>query len=189
MRKYFRRFLPHHSSVSDNRWLAPFRDSLLHPRLWHLNRRSAAGGVAIGLICGLIPGPFQVAGSAVLSVLFKVNLPLAILCTFYTNPLTIVPLYVIAYEIGKWVLGAEGAFTAPPQFLNSEFSDWLTQLADWIYHLGAPIAVGLPLLGFGLALTGYAFVRLTWRCYLVQHIGKRRRTPSPSRSPSPSPPP
>ncbi len=43
MRKLFRTYLPGHAAVSGNRWLAPFSRTLLHPRLWHLNRRSAAG--------------------------------------------------------------------------------------------------------------------------------------------------
>ncbi|TXG86944.1 MAG: DUF2062 domain-containing protein, partial [Rhodocyclaceae bacterium] len=52
MRKQLRRFLPDHQAVHGNRWLAPFANTLLHPRLWHLNRHSAAGAVATGLFCG-----------------------------------------------------------------------------------------------------------------------------------------
>lgn len=174
MRRHFRRYLPNHSTVSANRWLAPFRDTLLHPRLWHLNRRSAAGGVAVGLLCGLVPGPFQIAGSAVLSVLFKVNFPIAVLCTFYTNPLTIVPLYVLAYEIGKWVMHADGRFTAPPEYLSGNFFGWLEKLGDWLYQLGTPIAVGLPLLALTLALAGYLLVRISWRIYLLHYLAERR---------------
>ena len=54
MRKKLRKILPDHEAVRGNRWLAPFENTLLHPRLWHLNRHSAAGGVAVGLFCGLI---------------------------------------------------------------------------------------------------------------------------------------
>ena len=93
MRKHLRKFLPDHEAIRANRWLAPFENTLLHPRLWHLNRHSAAGGVAVGLFCGLIPGPFQMLGAAIGAVAFRVNLPLALLTTLYTNPLTIVPLY------------------------------------------------------------------------------------------------
>ena len=51
---------------------------LHHPNLWHLHRRSVAGGVAVGMFCGLIPGPFQMIGAAIMSVLFRVNLPVAV---------------------------------------------------------------------------------------------------------------
>ncbi|MFB1029619.1 MAG: DUF2062 domain-containing protein, partial [Thauera sp.] len=77
MRKHFKRFLPDHRSVSENRWLRPFASTLLHPRLWHLNRHSAAGAVAVGMFCGLIPGPFQMPGAALPCVLLRVTPPLA----------------------------------------------------------------------------------------------------------------
>jgi uncharacterized protein len=174
MRKLLRRLLPARAAVNDNRWLRPFRDSLLHPRLWNLNRRSAAGGVAVGLFCGLIPGPLQIAGSAVLSLIFKVNFPVAILSTFYTNPLTIVPLYFIAYELGKWVLGQDGDFAPPPTLGESTFTHWLAQLVDWGAQLGTPIAIGLPLLAAIVALIGYTVVRVGWRVYLISQIKARR---------------
>ncbi|MFZ2628726.1 MAG: DUF2062 domain-containing protein, partial [Rugosibacter sp.] len=84
MRRSLKRFLPDHDVIRNNRWFAPFANTLLHPRLWHLNRRSAAGAVAAGLFCGLIPGPFQMLGAAICAVVFRVNLPLAMLCTLYT---------------------------------------------------------------------------------------------------------
>lgn len=174
MRKYLRRFLPEHAVIRGNRWLTPFHDTLLHPRLWHLNRRSAAGGVAVGLLCGLIPGPLQVAGSSLLSVLFKVNLPVAILFTFYTNPLTIVPLYFVAYELGSWVLGNGGGFTTPPDYADYSFGEWLHALGDWAQAMGSPLALGLVLLAMSLAFAGYAFVRLGWRAYLIGAIRKRK---------------
>ena len=34
------------------------------------------------------------------AALLRVNLPIALLMTLYTNPLTIVPLYFAAYKIG-----------------------------------------------------------------------------------------
>ena len=48
MRKHLKKHLPNHEAIHNNRWLRPFRNSLLHPRLWHLNRHSAAGAVAAG---------------------------------------------------------------------------------------------------------------------------------------------
>ena len=68
MRRQIRRFLPDHEAIRGNRWLAPFENTLLHPRLWDLNRHSAAGAVATGLFCGLIPGPLQMLGAAICAV-------------------------------------------------------------------------------------------------------------------------
>lgn len=169
MRALLKRFLPNREIILHNRYLAPFANTLLHPRLWHLNRRSAAGAMAVGLFCGLIPGPLQMLGSAICAVLFRINLPLALIVTFYTNPLTIVPLYVLAYELGKWVLGVNGRqnFAAPPE-MTADILAWSEALLDWMAGLGMPLALGLLLLASGLALTGYGLTRLAWRFYLVR---------------------
>lgn len=174
MRKRLRRHLPDHETLRANRWLAVFGDTLLHPRLWHLNRHSAAGAVALGLFCGLIPGPLQMLVAAALCVIFKVNLPLALLTTLYTNPLTIVPLYLVAYQLGKWVIpGAHADFIPPPEWHEQSFVLWAGQVIDWMADLGKPLALGLLLLAVILALVGYFAVRTGWRAYSVHAWRKR----------------
>jgi uncharacterized protein (DUF2062 family) len=168
MRKRFQKYLPDRNVILGNRWLAPFARSLLHPRLWHLNRHSAAGAVAAGLFCGLIPGPFQMLGAAICALVFRVNLPLALLTTFYTNPFTIVPLYVVAFGLGKLTLGGGGAFVAPPGYGEAGLLAWVGALVDWMAQLGRPLAFGLVLLACLLAAGGYALVRAAWRWSLVR---------------------
>ena len=104
-RKFFRKFLPDAAQVRSHRVVRLFGSLLHHPNLWHLNRESVAGGVAIGLFAGLVPGPLQMLTAALLAVPLHRNLPVALVMTLYTNPFTIVPLYVLAYEYGKLLLG------------------------------------------------------------------------------------
>ncbi|MGA0033607.1 MAG: DUF2062 domain-containing protein, partial [Burkholderiales bacterium] len=108
-RKFFRKYLPSHQSITHNRWIAWCRPWLGHHNLWHLHRRSVAGGVAIGLFAGLVPGPLQIISGVILAILFRVNLPVAALVTLYTNPLTIVPLYYVAYRYGALVTMSDAA--------------------------------------------------------------------------------
>jgi len=174
MRRHIRKFLPDHEAIRGNRWLAPFANTLLHPRLWDLNRHSAAGAVAAGLFCGLIPGPLQILGATICAVLFRVNLPLAMLATFYTNPFTIVPLYIVAYAIGQWALPGVGQrFVPPPEWGDESFVSWTEALIDWMIGLGTPLAVGLVLLASGLAVAGYFLVKLAWRIYLIRAWRRR----------------
>lgn len=176
MRRHLHKFLPDHEAIRGNRWLAPFENTLLHPRLWHLNRRSAAGAVAAGMFCGLIPGPLQMLGAAICAVVFRVNLPLAMLTTVYTNPFTIVPLYVVAYAIGQWVLpGPTQRFVPPPDWGEESFMAWIASLIDWMAGLGTPLALGLVLLATILAVAGYLLVKLAWRIYLVRAWRRRGR--------------
>lgn len=175
MRKLLRKLLPDHETILANRWLAPFENTLLHPRLWHLNRHSAAGAVAAGMFCGLIPGPFQMLGAAICAVIFRVNLPLALFTTLYTNPFTIVPLYFVAYGLGRLALGgSEGEFIAPPDWGPDGMWVWVKALLEWMIHLGKPLALGLVLLASLLAAAGYLVVRVAWRYYLVWAWRQRR---------------
>ncbi|MCV2217814.1 DUF2062 domain-containing protein [Thauera sp. Sel9] len=175
MRKRLKSLLPDHESIRQNRWLRPFSSTLLHPRLWHLNRHSAAGAVAVGLFCGLIPGPLQMLGAAIMCVAFRVNLPLALLTTLYTNPLTIVPLYVLAYGFGSLVMGLNGTdFVPPPELEGMHFSAWIPALIDWMAGLGKPLALGLVLLAATLSISGYLAVRWGWRIWLIRQWHRRK---------------
>lgn len=108
-------------------------------------------------------------GAAICAVIFRVNLPLALLTTLYTNPFTIVPLYIVAFAIGQAALPGESRhFVAPPEPGEGGLLAWMKALADWMTGLGAPLALGLLLLASGLAATGYFLVRLAWRIYLVR---------------------
>jgi len=167
MRKFLRQRLPDPESIQRNRWLRPLSRTLLHPRLWHLNRHSAAGAVAVGLFCGLIPGPFQMLGAALACIVFRVNLPLALVTTLYTNPLTIVPLYLVAFSIGHVFVGNGEAFTPPPSWGDTGLMTWINATVEWMVGLGAPLALGLILLASGLSALGYVMVRAAWRWHLV----------------------
>jgi hypothetical protein len=178
-RKFFRRLLPSHESIRGNRYVAWFGPWLRHHNLWHLHRRSVAGGVAAGLFAGLIPGsnPVQFAAGALLAVVGHVNLPVAVLVTLYSNPLTIVPLYYLAFRLGQFAL-LENDGTLPPLALGLEgkgFREWLPAALDWLTSVGKPLIIGLPLLAVVLAVTGYCLVDWTWRLYVRCAWQARRR--------------
>lgn len=167
-RKYFRKYLPTHKTILDNRWIAWCGPWLKHHNLWHLHRRSVAGGVAIGLFAGLVPGPLQILTGVGLSILFRVNLPVAALVTFYTNPLTIVPLYYLAYRLGSLVTFHDAADQPLTTFSMSghTLTSWIPAMFDWMLSLGKPLAVGLPLLAVTLAALGYLLVDNAWKIYV-----------------------
>lgn len=174
-RKYFKKFLPSHASIRENRAVRLFGPLLVHHNLWHLHRRSVAGGVAVGLFTGLIPGPFQMLGAAILAIAFRVNLPVAVFTTLYTNPFTFVPLYLLAYRIGTLIVGQDGNMpNIVEDFKTEGWVEWLPAFADWLAKLGKPLLVGVPVLGLILATAGYFAVRGLWRLYVVVQWRKRR---------------
>jgi hypothetical protein len=176
-RKFFRKYLPDAAEIRSSKYVAMFGGLLNHPNLWHLNRGSVAGAVAIGLFAGLIPGPLQMLGAALIAVPLRKNLPVALLTTLYTNPFTIVPLYVLAYGYGRLLLGGAGEDRSIQPF-DFDWTHWLDStrgLLDWTLALGKPLAVGLVALALTLAALGYVAVQVGWRVYVVLAWRARRR--------------
>jgi uncharacterized protein (DUF2062 family) len=175
-RKFLRRVLPSHESIRQNRHVARFGSLLRHPNLWHLNRKSVSGGVAAGLFAGLVPGsnPVQFAFAVLLAIAFRVNLPVAAIVTLYTNPFTIVPLYVLAYGIGSlFFADNQAALSTPPEVNWSQLGASIEAYFTWLLALGKPLALGLVVLAAGLALIGYVAVQLAWRTHTI--LAWRRR--------------
>jgi uncharacterized protein len=184
-RKFFRKYLPKSDQVRSHRLVRLFGGWLQHPNLWHLNRRSVAGAVAIGLFSGLVPGPLQMLMALALAVPLRRNLPVALLVTLYTNPFTIVPLYLLAYAYGRLVL-PEGSYGGPPAPVDWDWGDIggsMEALGAWMIGLGKPLLVGLPALGLTLAVLGYVVVDLAWRAYVVLAWRARKRRRAAMRGP------
>ena len=170
-RKFFRKYLPDPDEVLAKPWCAPFRPWLGHPNLWHLNRHSVPKAVAIGLFCGLIPGPFQMLGALLMAIPLRSNVPVAMFVTFYTNPLTIVPLYLIAYAYGSAILGYSGPNA---QIAPFEWGWSLSAFWQWMLSLGKPLGIGIVALALTLAVLGYFMTELAWRVYVVRAWRARR---------------
>ena len=175
-RKFFRKYLPDPEVVRASRMVAWCGSWLQHPNLWHLNRRSVPGAVAIGLFAGLVPGPLQMLAALLIAIPCRKNIPVALIATLYTNPLTIVPLYVLAYAYGRLLLpGEHGPFIAPIETDWGDLTGSLRAFGEWMLALGKPLAVGLLALGLTLALIGYLVTLLGWRAYVVAQWRARAR--------------
>ena len=182
-RRFIRRHLPSREVLSRNRHARHFVRFLGEPRLWQLNRRSVAGGVAVGLFTGLIPGPLQMLAAGFVAVALRVNLPVAVTTTLYTNPFTIVPLYMLAGWLGGWVLPGSLSPGDPPAMNWQHPIDWTVQFAHWTISLGPALALGLPLLATSLALAGWLITRMVWHVH-ASLAWRRRRARRSSRADS-----
>ena len=173
IRRKLRGWLPSQDTIRGHRWLQWCAPLLAHPRLWHLHRRAVALGVAIGLVTGLIPGPVQMLAAALVAILLRANLPAAVFTTLYTNPLTFVPLYILAYNVGRFVTGDARPLVMPPD------TDWswegLGHFVSWIVSMGDTLLIGLAIQCTVFALGGYALTMLAWRI-IVTHAWRTRRS-------------
>jgi uncharacterized protein (DUF2062 family) len=175
IRQKLKQALPSPESIRESRWLRWCAPVLSHPRLWHLHRRAVALGVAIGLVAGLIPGPVQMLVAAAIAVPLRANIPAAMFATLYTNPVTFVPLYVLAYHVGALVTGERAPLALPPdlQWSWSGLKELFPDLLAWASSLGDTLLVGLAIQGAAFAVAGYALTMIGWRI-VVLHAWRHR---------------
>ena len=77
-RKIIRRYLPDAAQLRTHPRLRLFSRWLQSANLWHLNRRSVPGAVAVGLFWAFIPSPTQLLPAAATAIALRVNLPLSL---------------------------------------------------------------------------------------------------------------
>lgn len=106
MRDRLQRWLPTEEklrALRSVRWLGPV---LRRPWLWQLTRRRVAAGAAVGVFFGLLIPVLQIPCAALGAVTMRANLPVAVVATLVSNPLTYAPIFVAAHRTGTALLGS-----------------------------------------------------------------------------------
>ena len=171
LRRWLRTLEPRARQLLDRSWLAQFQPWLEQRALFRFQRQPLARGVAAGMFCGLIPGPLQIPGTLLVCAWLRGNVVAGGVATFYTNPLTTVPLYVMAFYLGALVM--PGAQTLPAWSSVAPGGEFAVRaLGTWMQALGTPLLIGLPTLGLLLAVLGYVTVQLLW---LAPALHRKRR--------------
>jgi len=167
-RKLFKRLLPDPTKIKENRWLSVLGSAVHNSEFWHLTRRSVAGAFFIGVFCAFLPMPLQTVLAAFLAIIFKRNLPLAVILVFITNPLTMPPIYYFNYWLGSLIL------SEPSIYLTLNLDDLWVWLAVNFNHIGKPLIVGSVVAGLIFGLLSYIIVHLFWS-WTVKSKWKKRR--------------
>ncbi len=87
-------------SKHDDRLLA----RLMRSDLVRWDRASATRGVAVGMFWAFTPIPLQMLPATLFCWMVRGNLPLAILCVWISNPITVPPILLFEYRIGEILL-------------------------------------------------------------------------------------
>lgn len=169
-RSFFRHYLPGPRRLRAHRSLRLGLGALLHdPDLWHLNRRSVSGAVGVGLFVAWMPLPGQMLLAGLLALWLRVNLALAVVLVWVTNPVTMGPMFWAAWRLGRWLLGLDDvamAFTPSIHWIIAE-----------IARIWQPLLLGCLILGLASALAGFGLCRLLWRVHVIRGLVQRRRRP------------
>lgn len=164
MKRWITRILPDPGLVRASRFVGLFGSLLTDANLWHLNRRSTAGGVAVGLFVMFMPPVGQILLATAAAIRLRVNLPIAVALVWLSNPLTFPPLYYFAYLIGCLLIGRP-----IPPFRTQFWLDW----HNWLGVLG-PLSLGCLVCAIVAATLGYFTVQFLWRWNLRARVRQRR---------------
>ena len=169
-RRFFRKFGFKRDKISQQWYLSPVRHLLQNPAYWGIRRKTVVPGFALGLFVAFTPIPAHTLLSVLLALVLRVNIPATIIGTLLMNPLTMVPMFVLAYRVGMYLLGIE------PQPFEPELSiEWLTH---GFINVWQPLLLGCMLCGALASLIGFIGLDLLWRASLADYLAARRRRKS-----------
>ena len=177
--KSVKRYLPAPEKVANNRWLRWLGPKLTQPSLWQANRRTIALGCAIGVFMGLLIPLAQIPAAALLAVILRANLPMAMVSTLVTNPFTFAPVYFLAYKLGNLVLSL-GESDLSDEAIDQRLAA-VTEGVDslsWFDHIGnvgAPLFTGLFIIATVTSVALYFGISFLWRLGVVFRQRKRRK--------------
>ena len=164
-RQWFKKKLAQKEKWKDSFIHSLFGERLFHRDLWHISRKSLAGGIALGLFLAFTPTiPFHMVLAAIGAILFRVNLPVAVLVCWVNNPLTMYFIYFYDLKLGQFV------FHRISQVSNSTMQGrWEVFMKNTTY-----LWMGSFILSTLAALTGYCSTRILWRYLTVKRWKKRK---------------
>jgi len=134
--------------------MAPLTYVMNHPVYFSVSRRTISRGVWIGVFVAFIPIPMQMGVAALLALIARVNIPVAVLGVWVTNPLTMWPLFYLAYRLGAAILHI------PIEPWPADFN-----FLETIYGMGKIWEVTLyggVVLGLSLATLSYIAISMIW---------------------------
>jgi uncharacterized protein (DUF2062 family) len=149
--------------------MRPFQLLLDHPAYWSLNRRNVTRAFALGLFLSFVPLPIHIFLAAALALVLRLNIPAAVLGTLLANPLTLVPMNLLAYWVGCQLLGIH---ERPLAFALTW--DWLT---NHLLPVWKPFLLGCLVMGTTTALLGYVVLGGIWHLSLVLKYHERKGVP------------
>jgi len=165
-RRFFRKFAFKRDRVSKQWFMTPFRHLLHDHRLWTIRRRTVVPAFVLGLFIAWLPFPGHMLAAALLALLLRINIPVAVAAVWVSNPLTVGPMFYFAYRLGRMIL------EVPEQAFSFEFSiDWVTHTFVTIWQ---PMLLGCVLLGTVSAMLGYIVLDLFWRSSIADYKTTKR---------------
>lgn len=167
------RFLKHPRKLKHSGMMRWFALHFLNKRVWKPTQHTFAGGISIGTFITLQLLPIQMPSATILAAIFRVNIPIALVMCWLSNPVTLAALVPLEYQIGKWALAflTEVPTTPFPTELPNDVAGMWLALKE---H--APVMLfGGVVLGALLAPISYILTYFSWGW--LEQWNQRRKEP------------
>tara|TARA_R110002096_G_scaffold163266_4_gene330691 strand:- start:1533 stop:2060 length:528 start_codon:yes stop_codon:yes gene_type:complete len=166
-RRFFRKFSFKRNSVSEQWFMSPFRHLLHDQRLWGIRRRTVVPAFSLGLFISFLPTPGHTLMGALAALGLRVNIPIAALSTWVSNPVTMGPMYYFAYRLGR-------------RLLNTPLREFQFELSwEWVAHtfvtIWQPMLLGCVILGVITAALGFIALDLFWRLSIAEYKSRKQK--------------
>jgi uncharacterized protein (DUF2062 family) len=166
-KKTLKLITPSPASIRKLKALHLLGDWVYASNLWHINRYSASMAFFVGLFVAFMPIPGQIIAAAALAVLLGCNLPLSVGLVFITNPVTMAPIFFLAYKVGAMIIDV------PLQDIAFELSfHWLTNGLTAIWK---PFLLGCLICGLFFGCLGYFIISQMWRWQVARRWHERKK--------------
>lgn len=132
-----------------------------------MNRRSVALAFLNGLFWACMPMPLQMVAASLFAILLRCNIPISVGLVFLTNPITMPPYYLAAYQLGAHVIGTE-MVSWPETFSFG----WLGDQFNLVWW---PLLLGSLMIGVLASSVGYLVIRIWWSVQIRTQWAKRKR--------------
>jgi uncharacterized protein (DUF2062 family) len=167
-RRFFTRVSKRYRQNQNHPWfLRPFDYILSHPVYFSATRRGVGGGLWLGLFVGLLPIPGQTLVAVLGALLLRVNVPVAAITIWISNPITFVPIFYLAYKIGAALLDI------PIEAVPAELS-W-AWLSEEIFIRWKPLIYGSLIMAVSVASTAYLLFSVAWHVSTVSRYRRRHQ--------------
>lgn len=165
-RKLIKKYLPHPKIITGNRLIRLLGPRLHDPSLWHINRKSFSGAIAVGVFFAFMPVPFQMLLAALAAISLRFNILVAVPTVWISNPITLAPMFYFCYRIGAAILDIHAD--------NFNFELSFNWVVTGMLDIWQPLLLGCLVVGLVSATASYWLMQFLWRYHLLTRIKNRR---------------
>lgn len=163
IRIYFLRRFPRRRHLRGTFLHRVIGEQLFDPRIWKPSRKGVAGGLAAGLFIAFTPTMgVQMILAGMAAYFLRVNISLALIACWITNPLTAPAIYPLQYKLGLWLSGTPTA---------DELAEYTGMLKNFVRY-AKPLWVGSLVSATFCSILAYAVIFAVWE-WIARLTSKR----------------